>query len=433
MRVHEALIRLADAVAGGLGMRDCPFDADRLIAAAARASRSPAREVEQIRPALDQFLDACATEAELNVLGRAVTRWDAVRLLGNLFRLAAEERRAPEILDERIERPLFVTGVPRSGTTFLHRLLTQDRTNMVPRIWQVLYPYPSRGHRGPDTRRARVQRHLNMFEFVAPGFRDLHPADADAPQECSEINAHVFASLRFDTTYNVPSYRRWLDASGHAGAYAFQKRFLQHLQHQTRRESDEARRWVLKCPDHVFALDALREAYPDAGVVFVHRDPVRVLASNARLTETVRRPFTRRVDRAALGAQESARWLHGTSEMIRADRAGAFNRPIFHIRHADLIADPINTVRALYWHFDMTLAPETEARIARQVLREPHGGYGGTRARLEDFGLDADAERFKFSGYVARFGIAAEQRDRSGPTPTPASPVRNDGFARLRA
>ena len=137
---------------------------------------------------------------------------------------------------------------------------------------------------------------MRAFERLAPEFRGLHPLDATSPQECSEITAHVFRSLRFDTTYRIPTYRHWLDQASHVPAYRFHRRFLQHLQHQA-----PGGRWVVKCPEHLFALDAIRAVYPDARLVFVHRDPVKVLLSVAKLTEVLRRPFTRRLDRREIG------------------------------------------------------------------------------------------------------------------------------------
>src|SRR5262249_31974901 len=161
----------------------------------------------------------------------------------NLLRLRDEERRTPEILDQPIARPIFVSGLPRSGTTFLHSLLAEDPANLVPRVWQLIYPYPMKNSvAGRDRRRQRAARQLQLFGLLAPDFRRMHPIGAHSPQECSEITAHVFASLRFDTTYHVPSYRRWLDETGHLDAYRFHKRFLQHLQHQ----AAVGERWVLK-------------------------------------------------------------------------------------------------------------------------------------------------------------------------------------------
>ena len=192
-----------------------------------------------------------------------------------------------------------------------------DPENRAPLVWETIFPWPSDGE--PDRRVARVARQLKMFEWLAPEFRALHPLEATSPQECSEITAHVFRSLRFDTNYQIPSYRHWLDADArrHVPAYQFHQRFLKHLQYQeTRGQSQPTRRWVLKCPEHVFALQAICAVYPDARMVFVHRDPVKVLLSVAHLTEVLRRPFCRGVDPELIGHDESARWVTGAERMI---------------------------------------------------------------------------------------------------------------------
>ena len=358
-----------------------------------------------IREGLERFLRACHEEAALSAFGHLGTRWDVIRFLSNLLRLRHEEARTPAILHQRIERPIFITGVPRSGTTFLHQLLAADPANQVPRVWQLIHPYPEVNCRpGEDRRRRRVARQLRMFGILAPQFRQMHPITAESPQECSEITAHIFASLRFDSTYNVPSYRTWLDTVGHADAYRFHKRFLQHLQHQ----SPGLGCWALKCPDHVFALDAIREVYPDARFVFVHRDPVRVLASVARLTEILRRPFTRHIDRAVLGRQELERWSVGVRSMIRAADDEPFAEPICHIHYRDLTADPLATVTRLYRHFGMALDPAAAASIAQTVEAKPNGGYGANQPRFASYGLDPDAMRARFAAYLSRFGIAEE-------------------------
>lgn len=360
-----------------------------------------------------KLLQACREEAELSLFGGAAIRWDSVRFLENLLRLCDAEKRAPEIRDEPIEAPLIIAGLPRSGTTFLHGLLIEDPGNFVPRVWQLIHPYPGHGRNGVDHRRQRVARQLRLFQFFAPQFRRLHPIDASSPQECSEITAHIFSSLRFDTTYRIPSYRRWLDDAGHLDAYRFHKRFLQHLQYQQRRSG----RWVLKCPDHIFALCALRNVYPDANLVFVHRDPVAVLASVARLTEVLRKPFSRRVDRFDVGRDDSNRWLAAAELMIDAADDTRFERPIFHIQYPDLVRDPAAAVSALYQHFGRQLDPEAAARIERRVAANPNGGYGRRRARLEDYGLDPAREHQRYARYMERFGISPADRRSARPGP----------------
>ncbi len=344
--------------------------------------------------------NSCEGEAELSLVGRFALRWDTLRFLSNLLRFRQEELADPGILSEPIERPVFITGLPRSGTTFLHRLMLEDKVNRAPLVWETIHPYPSKG---PDHRRARVARQLRAFERLAPEFRSLHPLSADSPQECSEIAAHVFRSLRFDTTYHVPSYRRWLDADGQLEGYRFERRFLQHLQHQR-----GPRRWVMKCPDHLFALRDLRAIFPHARVIFVHRDPVKVLLSVCKLTEVLRRPFSRRVERMEIGHQESLRWLAGTERMVRACRESMFREPICHINYLGLVMNPLKTVSSVYEHFHLNLDERTAGRIARAVAEHPNGGYGRHNYSFEDHGLSAAAEREKFRGYMDYFSIEPE-------------------------
>jgi hypothetical protein len=411
-----AVLQVADILGDALAPLRQPVRADELIAVAQHRTGLTDFGETPFRAPLQNFLRACFEEADLSLFGRIATRWDVVRFLSNLLRFVDEEKRTSEILAQPITKPIFVSGLPRSGTTFLHSLLAEDPANLVPRVWQLIHPYPpGTPTLSPDRRVRRVARQLRLFGLLAPDFRRMHPIDADSPQECSEITAHVFASLRFDTTYRIPSYRRWLDESGHLDAYRFHKRFLQHLQYQT-----AGGRWVLKCPDHVFALAAIRTVYPDARLVFVHRDPLAVLLSVARLTETLRQPFTRSIDRTEIGCQDSDRWLAATELMIAAAREQGFAEPIFHVHYLDLVADPVGTVAALYEHFGETLRPEAADRISRLVEAKPNGGYGAHRSRLEDYGLDAALERERYARYMAHFGIQPEARRRSARSAKPS-------------
>ncbi len=408
----SAAFQIADMLGDAFAPLREPLSADQLVALARRRTGLTDFGETAFFDPLQKLLHACYEEGNLSLVGRVATRWDVVRFLSNLLRLFDEEQRAPEILARPVDRPIFISGLPRSGTTFLHSLLAEDPANLVPRVWQLIHPYPARNSAsGLDRRARRVSRQLRLFGLLAPDFRRMHPIDAGSPQECSEITAHVFASLRFDTTYLIPSYRRWLDATGHLEAFRFHKRFLQHLQHQTA----DGGRWVLKCPDHVFALDAIRAVYPDARVVFVHRDPLAVLLSVARLTETLRRPFTRSIDKAEIGRQDSDRWLAATELMIAAARENHFAEPIFHVQYLDLIRDPVGTVAALYDHFGDALHPDAAARIGHLVEAKPNGGYGAHGSRLEEYGLDSALERERYARYMTQFRIQPESQRRLAP------------------
>jgi Sulfotransferase family len=430
--VYNSVLKIADSVADAVGLLSRPLDADALLALAQR--RSGLRDfgdMSFVEP-LRRLMASCDDEASLSLVGRMATRWDVLRFLTNLLQFRDAERRDPAILNQPIEQPIFITGLPRTGTTFLHRLLMEDPDNRAPRVWQTIYPYPlGKWVRGrPDVRPLRVARQLRTFEKLAPEFRGLHPLDATSPQECSEITAHVFRSLRFDTTYRIPTYRRWLDGDSHLPAYAFHKRFLQHLQHQASHDQpghdqpghDQATRnrgvgrWVVKCPDHLFALAAIRTVYPDARLVFVHRDPVKVLLSVAKLTEVLRRPFTRRIDSREIGTQESGRWLGGAQHMVSAGDDAGLPEPICHVHHKALVADPVGAVAALYQHFGLPLAPSVAASIRAYAQQRPNGGYGPRAYRFEDHGLDDGLEREKFRGYMLRFGVESEHDTDRRPT-----------------
>jgi hypothetical protein len=405
LSVTSRSLRIADSVADMAGLLRRPLRIEDLIARAQRESGHwDFGDTEWIEP-LRRLLAACsAPEADLSLIGQLATRWDVVRFLSNLLRFHAEEMNRPEIKKQKIERPIFITGLPRSGTTFLHRLMMTDPDNRAPLVWETIFPWPNPN--GPDRRVARVARQLSMFEWLAPEFRALHPLDATSPQECSEITAHVFRSLRFDTNYHVPSYRRWLDADvrRHLPAYQFHRRFLSHLQYQDR----TTRRWVLKCPEHVFALRAIRTVYPDARLIFVHRDPVKVLLSVAHLTEVLRRPFARSLDPKQIGRDESARWLAGARRMMDTGDDAGLPEAVCHVHHMDLISDPVATVESVYNHFGMTLPEAAASAIDRYVVERPNGGYGPRSYAFEDHGLNEAVERERFRPYMLRFGIAAE-------------------------
>jgi hypothetical protein len=393
------VLRVADWLSDTVGILRQPLIAEELVALAQRRTGLSDFGDWQFLAPLRALLQACEHEAMLGAFGRFALRWDVLRFLENMLRLrAAETPFAPAL-----RGPIFVTGLPRSGTTFLHNLLVEDPANAVPRCWQTIHPQAAGDPSGEARAIQTVDRQLRCFRFLAPDLASMHPITATTPQECSEITAHVFSSLRFDTTHHVPSYRRWLDEVGHLEAYRFHRRFLEHLS----AHGQARQRWVLKCPDHVFALDAIRKVYPDARFVFVHRDPMRVLASVARLTEVLRQPFARRLERAAIGRQVCDRWAEGAERIVAANHNLPPER-VFHIRYRELVADPVATVARLYGKFGLPFDDAFKTRIIAYVAANPNGGYGQVRYRLEDYGIDVARERRRFEDYVATFDVAPE-------------------------
>jgi len=398
-----ALLRFADRSAQRFRLGEQPLAAEELVATAERRAGRRFRNRE-FEPGLRMLIESCEQEAELSIFGRVSLRWDVHRLLGNALRLERAVEEDTAIVRGRIEAPIFITGLPRSGTTFLHTLMSKDPGNLTPLSWQTMQPYPDRRDRPRDQRVARAERELRAFRHISPDVEGLHPLAATTPQECTEITAHVFQSLRFDTTYWSPSYLDWLEARGHESAFRFHKRFLQHLQAQAGAE----RRWVLKCPDHVFTLDAILDSYPDARFVFVHRDPAAVLASVAKLTHALRAPFTRKLDKAAIGAQVSGRWLEGAEAILKASAALPAER-VLHLNHREVTGEPLAALDKLYRYFDMPFTPQARNQVASFVADRPRGGYEVNRYDPEEFGLDLPKLSEAFTPYIRAFVDPAPQ------------------------
>ncbi len=403
--LQASLIGLADMIAYQTGFgRRLPSAGELMHGAAKSARRTGFSDSSFIEP-LNRLLAAYENEADLSLFGWFAARWDISRCLANLLRFEEEEECSPHIVRTPVTSPVFVTGMPRSGTTFFHMLLAQDPGNRVPLCWQTIYPYPKRGAASPDLRAALVERQFKTFEGLTPELHKVHPLTARTPQECTEITGQIFQSLRYDTTHFVPYYQAWLNAAGHVQAFKFHKRFLQHLQAQS-----GPGQWVLKCPDHVFTLDAILSVYPDARFVFVHRDPISVLPSVAKLTELLRKPFTRSLDKKQIGRQVVDRWAQG-ADLIRS----AGNRPdlygrIFHVHYKRLVRDPLGSLAGFYEYFDLPFSMASKARIQDLVERNPRGGYFTNHYSFEEFGLDPSALRDRFQAYTSAFDIEDEKR-----------------------
>jgi hypothetical protein len=395
--------RLAGALFGDDETRLAP---ESLIAAAARATRLDPKPLAdpRLNEALAALTSSLRAEASLSPFGRLAAGWDFKRMLSTLLIFADTEREDPAILKRPLAPPIFITGLPRSGTTFLHGLLAEDPAHRAPRIWESIYPYPK--HRAAEfgAGRRKVQLQLMIFNRLSPGIRSLHPIAADAPEECIEFTSQVFRSPRFDDVYRVPSYRVWLDRSGHDEGYRFLARFLRHLQGP----GEAPRRWILKSPEHVFSLDALAHVFPDAMLVLVHRDPGHVLASAARLTELLRAPFTTAIDRREIGRKVADYWQDGMGRMVKLadDPSFPLRSRLVHVQHRSLVADPVGTVRRIYDSFGLELSREAGAAMAAKVALAPNGGYGANRYQPEEFGINPERERERASVYAERFGVA---------------------------
>jgi len=402
-------IRLVNGVGRGLdrlGRRPISLAEDSLLRAAQRATRLEDFGDEGFRPGLRRLLASLEADAQLSLFGRFVARRQLLELLEHRLRLIDWRRREPGIARERIARPLFVLGLPRTGTTLLHGLLAADPAARAPLSWEIDAPHPPplAAEYETDPRIARTEKRFEQLRALAPGFQAIHPIGALMPQECIVLMAPEFMSMRFEMTFGVWGYQQWLLGQDRAGAYRFHHDFLQHLQWRGPKG-----RWVLKSPAHLDALETLIAQYPDAMIVQTHRDPIRVIPSVASLEMTMRRVCSDGVDPRRVGRENLAQWKHLLDRCVETrDRRPDIADRIVDVHYDRFVADPLGCVRSIYERFGLPLDRAAESRMRRHLEAHPRDLYGVHRYDLASFGLEAEEVERAFAGYRQRFGVRRE-------------------------
>jgi hypothetical protein len=402
-RCIAGAVRLLNA--GGRGLQRAGWSRpelrlERLLADARRRAGSNEFGEWPFEEALERLLDAYAREAQLTQLGRLTAHEMIVSLLENLLALEAERRQNPLLNAATVDAPVFIVGLPRTGTTLLHSLLAEDRASRTPATWEVMFPA---GY-GEDpaaiaAAKRRTARRLDWANRFAPEFRRIHPMAPDFPQECIAITAMVFMSIQFHTTHEVASYEDWLERSDQRPAYAFHRRLLQHL--QARRGTQ---RWVLKAPGHLFGLDALLRVYPDARIIQTHRDPLKVMASMASHATVLRRAFSDDIDPVGVARDWAQRWGAALDRFLAIrDRSAASQ--FLDIDYRTLEREPFAVVERVYDFLGWPLTRDARSDMARFLAANPKHKHGAHRYSLGAYGMSRQAELARFAAYCDRFDI----------------------------
>jgi hypothetical protein len=352
---------------------------------------------------ISRLLDSCQREGQLNLIGRIVLRADLIRILCSRLFIQRDRKAYPRIVRQEIREPLFIVGLPRSGTTLLHTLLALDPDHRVPLTWEVMTPSPP----NCDSEKRRIQRAIsscNCFNWLAPTFRQVHPVGAELPQECVSLMAPTFMSDQFDAMYYVPSYRAWFFRQDLRPAYEYHRRFLQHLQVR-----QNARRWVLKAPTHMFALPSLLSVYPDALFVQTHRAPLDAMASVSSLITILRRVFSDAVDPLTVCREAIDYWSNTLDRFLR-ERDRLVQRRICDVDYAEIHHDPLTVVRRIYTHFGWSLSAKVEQRMRRALASKLRERNGLHQYDLSQFGVREAESAARFAAYCDRFGLAARRK-----------------------
>lgn len=383
------------------------LDADELAAEARRTSGLDDFGDEGFWEPFRIFVDSLNEERSLHAIGALLIRGDLLNCLTIRLQLTEARKRNPALEDEAIERPIFITGLPRTGTSITHELLAADPRHRAPLHWEIRHPFPA-----PETATYRsdprievADRQTRLWCEIVPEYDQMHELGGTIPVEDVQVMAASFVSDEWMGRHVVPDYAAWYATCDRKPAFAFHKQMLQHLQSKCPGD-----RWVLKSPSHMSQLDALLAVYPDARIVFTHRDPLRVLPSVVSILYS-----TAYVRSDAVDAEAMKGWFTGETCKMLLDGMSAIRdsgrlpeSQCYDLRYADLMRDPVSTLEGVYRHFEIDY-PESARQAQRDYIdNKPKGRHGAHRYDFADTGLDLDEERARFADYYSRYEVAIE-------------------------
>jgi len=407
------LLNLAGRVTAGVGWQPVDLGFDGLLQKARANTGLSDFGEDDFRDPLLLLLRGLEEEAQLSLLGRMIARADLLRTLENRLGLVDLLKRHPEIEEQPVERPLFVVGPPRSGTTIFHDLLAMDPDNRVPLSWEAAHPLPppKRATYRSDPRIAQVQAELDNVDRLLPEFKTMHPMGAERAQECVALTSHDFTSMIYYVQFNVPSYDRWVMDCDMRSALKWHRRFLQVLQWQC-----PGVRWALKSPQHMWHLAHIHREYPDALFVQTHRDPVNTVISMSNLAAALQGLASDHADQRRIAAHYAEGLAKGYNNTVHYRKTGALpDSQVVDLYFRDFMADQVGTVRRAYAHFGLELPGAAAAAMQSFLDDNPADKHGKHLYSFEDTGLDEDWLRGLFSEYETYFNVPRESLRTKGP------------------
>lgn len=355
---------------------------------------------ENFWPGYETLFHAFAADDMQTFVGRTSLRIEGLHRLQCRLRLVDALKREPEILDTPVRRPLFIIGFPRTGTTLLHKLLTQDPNAHVPLHWKLYSGLPMNvPQREVEHRMNESRRLLGMVDMIAPQFKIIHPVNADEPEECVFL---LSDNLTYALRANIPAYIEHYLNTDLTPVYTNFRQHLQALQWQQPQRS-----WVMKSPLHLWGLAALLATFPDARIVQLHRDPKKALPSWFSLAAALGKMHRRTVDMPHIAKTWLPLWKTGL-ERAQAVRAAANPAQFLDIHYRDLIADPLATVRRIYAYFGDEFTPDAEVQMSAWMQAHKHGAHESHRYSASQYGTSDEHITRELRDYIDAYNVPVE-------------------------
>jgi len=348
---------------------------------------------------LDVLLDSLKHEANLSQQGRFIVGQNYTRLLENILKLIQEWKEHPEIFNKELKPPLFILGFPRTGTTYLHSLLSLDPNHRALRFWELLFPTP-RPH--PETyssdSRIRKSEWFTWFiDKISPNLANIHQLQARGVEECCFIFDHFFLDNINHLVFDIPTYIDFFWQHDHVPSYRFHYQMLQHYAYNFSFD-----RYILKAPRHLSCLDALLKVYPDAMIVWTHRDPCKAVASLCSLSETARQIISNLIDKQRLG-ELCLQHLVNDFEQGYPVRKKANSNQFFDIHCNELNHNPIQCIKNIYQYFDLNYSDEYNELLHQSLQQNLRKQTGIHCYNLIDYGLTESEVHKRLHGYYKLF------------------------------
>ena len=397
-------VRLINGMGEGLnffGLRPVDLSRERLMAKASRRTGLSDWGEDDFLSPLSVLLENYEREANLSLLGRLAERETILRLLSNRLKVQRDFTNHPEILRQPVDKPLLILGMPRTGTTLLFNLMAQSPGARVPLWWELFQPSPppEEAMRQTDPRIGEARRASRAGSLMFPKIRAVHEMTATSPEECFWIFQMVFSTSFFGMMYTMPTYIQWLMRHDMEPAYRYYRSILQLL--QWRSPGDH---WVLKSPHHLFHLDALLKAFPDACIVHLHRDVAKTIGSACSMVASMRRVYGRGDDPEKVGRVVLETLATGIDRAMKVRERAPADR-FYDLRYADLVSDPKRQAERICGYFGYPFEERMSAKIDAWMDTNRQHKHGAHHYTIEQFGLSEERVRDRFAEYLKRYDV----------------------------
>ncbi len=380
-------------------MAELRFEEGELLQAARDAAELEDFGGDDFRAGLRVLLETYRKTANFDEKGVRRNHRRIVSLLATRLRVQEAFCRHPEIRNRTLRRPMYLTGLPRTGTSALFNLLGADPAARPLLLWEGIFPDPVDLPVGqPDPRFVALKAHYARGRERNPEFTKIHYTDADVPEECVMLLAHTFCDVQMGIEPMMEPYASWYRQQDLRQAYTYYANLLKLIDWQR-----PGKRWLLKSPAHLWALDVLVEMFPDACIVLTHRNPLESMASACSLTDSLMRG-RKSYDKLELGPTV-LEYYAASLERGLSVREQSDPRRFLDIDFEQLVSDPLVAAKSVYDHFELDLTAETEAAMQSHVTANPQGKHGAHEYDLAQYGLTPDDVESRLADYIGRFAL----------------------------